>query len=78
MTDEPAPVLRVVRGEPTRDELAALVTVLAAVGRPAAEPPARRSPWGDPAVALRGMAAPGPGAWVRSAWVAGVRTNAGW
>jgi Acyl-CoA carboxylase epsilon subunit len=60
------PLLRVVRGEPTAEELAALVAVLAA--RAGAEPPPEplRSAWADPA---RQLFAPrvGPGAWRRSA-----------
>ncbi len=64
--DERAPLLRVVRGVPTADELAALVAVVAgrAAGQspPAAAPLARR--WGRPV--LRGMPAPGRGAWQAS------------
>jgi hypothetical protein len=60
------PFLRVVRGEPTPEELAALVAVLAA--RPAAaEPPPVRSAWSDPARRLGLTTRPGPGAWRRSA-----------
>jgi hypothetical protein len=61
------PVLRVVRGNPTPEELAALVTVLsvatAAGQRP---PPAERSRWADPAARLRRPLQPGPDAWSRS------------
>jgi acyl-CoA carboxylase epsilon subunit len=62
-----APFLRVVRGEPTAEELAALVAVLAA--RSAAPAPARRprSAWADPARRLGLTSRPGPGAWRRSA-----------
>ena len=60
------PLLRVVRGNPTAEELAALVAVLTA--RAAAGPPPRRprSAWADPA---RQLFAPrvGPDAWRRSA-----------
>lgn len=63
---EERPLLRVVRGEPTAEELAALVAVVAA--RAAAEPPPEppRSAWADPA---RRLFAPrvGPDAWRRSA-----------
>ncbi|BCJ37497.1 hypothetical protein Athai_50000 [Actinocatenispora thailandica] len=61
------PILRVVRGEPTAEELAALVTALAAVpaGAPAATP-APRSLWRDPAARL-GVARRGPLAWAASA-----------
>jgi len=61
------PYLRVVRGEPTAEELAAVVAVLAA--RSAAAPaPARppRSAWADPARRLGLTHRAGPGAWRRS------------
>lgn len=61
------PYLRVVRGEPTAEELAALVAVLAA--RSAAAPaPARRprSAWADPTRRLGVTHRAGPGAWRRS------------
>jgi hypothetical protein len=61
------PFLRVVRGEPTAEELAALVAVLAArAAVPAPAAPAR-SAWADPARRLGLTARPGPGAWRRSA-----------
>jgi hypothetical protein len=65
--DEPhtTPVLRVVRGAPDDDELAALVTVVAALssrGRGvAAAPP--RSLWRDRHRNIRPPIGPGPGAW---------------
>jgi hypothetical protein len=64
-TDEPTrPLLRVVRGEPTADEVAALVAVLAARAAAAPEPPARpRSLWRDRTALLRTQRMPGPGAW---------------
>jgi hypothetical protein len=63
------PFLRVVRGEPTAEELAALVAVLsarAAAGAAAARP-RPRSAWAEPAARLRAPLAPGPAAWRRSA-----------
>ena len=60
------PLLRVVRGDPTPEELAALVTVLSARPAPAA-PPVRRSVWGNPARRVRRPLRPGPGAWRASA-----------
>ena len=64
----------VVRGHPTDDELAAVVTVLAARAGTAAaaayEPtPARalRSRWSDKSRLMRTSLAPGPDAWRRSA-----------
>ena len=66
--DEPAPLLRVVRGDPTPEELAALVAVVAArasAARAVRDRP-RRSAWGDPASAVRGVHRPGPDGWRRS------------
>jgi len=63
------PVLRVVKGDPTPEELAALIAVIAArsaAGAPAKKP--LRSEWGHPARAVRGAHRPGPDAWRRSAW----------
>jgi hypothetical protein len=63
---EPAPLLRIVRGDATPEELAALVAVLTARGQGDAEPaPAPRSAWGRPQ--LRQPLTPGPGAWLLSA-----------
>jgi hypothetical protein len=61
------PLLRVVRGEPTAAELAALVAVLTARSgaRPEAAP---RSAWTDRALLVRRCPAPGPGAWRTSGW----------
>jgi hypothetical protein len=64
------PVLRVVRGDATPEEIAALIAVLmAAGGSPAPSPvaPARRSAWSDRSRLLRAPLRPGPGAWRRSA-----------
>ena len=65
MSDTPAvePALRVVRGAPTPEELAALVVLLAAragAGRPASRRPRR---WSDPARGLRSGVRPGQDAW---------------
>ena len=57
------PLLTVVRGEPTAEQLAALVAVVsarAAAGGGAGEP-APRPLWGRPQ--LRGALHPAPGAW---------------
>ena len=51
------PALRVVSGDPTPEELAALVTVLSALGGQEAQPPRRRSPWSDPRWRLVGASA---------------------
>ncbi|HEX6469902.1 MAG TPA: acyl-CoA carboxylase subunit epsilon [Streptosporangiaceae bacterium] len=72
------PTLRVVRGEATSEDVAALVAVLApraaagtgSAGRPGAAPPAgrgRRTGWADRTYGLRAPLAPGPGAWRASA-----------
>ncbi len=65
------PLLRVVRGNATPEEIAALVAVLLA--RPAddeAPGPDRSVPgfWSDRAGQLRRPLYPAPGAWRRSAW----------
>ena len=62
MTDGP-PLLRVLRGNPSPEELAALVAVLAARGgdeEPAAPPSSR---WADRSTLLRSPLPSGPGAW---------------
>jgi Acyl-CoA carboxylase epsilon subunit len=62
------PVLRVIRGEATPEEIAAVVAVL--LSRPAADlgPPSRPTPsaWADRSGLLRRPLLPGPGAWRRS------------
>ena len=66
-TPEP-PLLRVVRGEPTAEELAALVAVVssrAASGM--GVPDVRRSAWYDPRRLTRPPIHPGPGGWRASA-----------
>jgi hypothetical protein len=58
------PVLRVVKGDATPEEVAALVAVIAAMGSgPAQEKPKRRSTWADPAHRMRTTLPRGPGAW---------------
>ena len=61
------PVLRIVRGEPTPEELAVLTAVLSASGAGAgdADPPtaAIRGRWNDPAHLHRGSWPVGPGGW---------------
>jgi Acyl-CoA carboxylase epsilon subunit len=68
VTDPDRPVLRVVRGDATPEEIAAVVAVL--LSRPALDsPPPRRAPsaWADRSRQLRGPLFPGPDAWRRSA-----------
>ena len=62
-------VLRVVKGDPTPEELAAVVAVVAArATAPASSDPARStsSAWADPAARHRAAHRPGPDAWRRS------------
>jgi hypothetical protein len=71
---EPTPekrraLFRVVRGEPTDEEVAALAVVLAAAAGPRAAPvPTTTSRWSDPAARLRAPLRPGPGAWRAHFW----------
>lgn len=71
---EPArPMLRVVKGDPTDEELAALVAVVAARSAAAAQAAARtrtrpRSEWGHPARSHRTPHRVGPDQWRRSSW----------
>jgi hypothetical protein len=55
------PLLRVVRGNPTAEELAALIAVVATRGAAAPETPAPRSLWSHPV--LRSALPHGSGAW---------------
>ena len=66
MNDEQL-LLRVVRGKPTDEELAALVAVVTArsTARPEATP---GGVWTDRALLVRRFPAPGPGAWRTSGW----------
>jgi hypothetical protein len=71
MTDEISdrPVLRIVRGDPTPEELAAVTVVLTALARSgSAEQPTPSSGWADLSLRLRRTPVPGPGAWRNSAW----------
>lgn len=68
MSESAQPVLRVVRGEPTAEELAALVTVLTA--RAAADVDAGSAPrtqWNAPSRLVRATVLPSPGGWRASA-----------
>jgi hypothetical protein len=71
------PLLRVVKGDPSAEELAALVTVLARAAD-ADEADAPVSAYADPAFGLRAPLRVGRGAWVASGRVAGTRTKASW
>jgi Acyl-CoA carboxylase epsilon subunit len=69
VTDPERPVLRVVRGDATPEEIAAVVAVL--LSRSAADrgAPSRPAPsaWADRSRLLRRPLFPGPDAWRRSA-----------
>jgi hypothetical protein len=67
---EPADVPLRVTGDPSPEELAALVAVLAAWPTPGdgGNRRGRRSEWGAPAHRVRGIHRHGPGAWRASAW----------
>jgi hypothetical protein len=76
------PYLRLVRGDASPEEVAAIVAVLAAraagavAGGTTLRPPA--SAWADPGLAMRQGTHPAPGAWERSGHTPGVRTRADW
>lgn len=58
--------MRIVRGEPTPEELAALTAIVSAAGagsEPAADEVPRRGRWNDPAYAHRQLWPVGPGGW---------------
>lgn len=80
--DPPRPLLQVVRGEPTPEELAALVAVVAARSAAAASAgtPERPRPagWASKRPALRRAVHVGPGEWAASGFEAGTRTRADW
>jgi hypothetical protein len=61
------PILRVVRGNPTPEELAALLAVVAARPAPPTATPRTRTLWNDRAALLRRPLHPGPTAWRASA-----------
>ena len=68
MTDQASesarPVLRVVKGDATPEEVAALAAVIAAMGSGSAvEKPTPRSTWADPTYRMRTTLPHGPGAW---------------
>jgi hypothetical protein len=65
---EQRPLLRVVRGDATPEELAALVAVVAALGDGAGEPARRRTPeWSAHHRKMRRSLPHGPGGWRSSA-----------
>ncbi|MDQ2797726.1 MAG: acyl-CoA carboxylase subunit epsilon [Actinomycetota bacterium] len=67
MSDDeaPAPRLRVVKGEPTAEELAVLTALVTAASGDdeSGGLRARRGSWSDPSMLLRRQLLPGPNAW---------------
>jgi Acyl-CoA carboxylase epsilon subunit len=60
------PVLRIVRGNPTPEDLAALTAIVSASGGDddgGAPPTPVRGRWNDPAHRVRPPLSPGPGGW---------------
>jgi acyl-CoA carboxylase epsilon subunit len=69
--EQPAPLLRIVKGDPTPEEVAALVAVVSALAAGAAEAGAKRAPkpeWSASHRKLRTTHRHGTGAWRASAW----------
>ena len=65
------PLLRVVRGEPTAEELAAVTAVLlarAAEASASSSRPGSRPRWSRGSGVRHQLPAPGPGAWRASGW----------
>jgi hypothetical protein len=63
--DDARPVLRVISGSPTPEELAVVTALVGAAGEGASTPAAgaRRGGWSDPAALHRRPLIPGPNAW---------------
>ena len=67
--EQSRPALRIVRGEPDAEEIAALTALLTArSGDDAGRTVALRGAWGDPARTFTRMPIPGPNAWRSSGW----------
>ena len=65
---EQRPILRVVKGDPTPEELAALVAVVAVIGSGGTDPAPRRTPeWSAHHRKVRTSFPHGPGGWRSSA-----------
>jgi hypothetical protein len=57
------PLLQIVKGDPTPEEVAALVAVIASLSAPAAPASRPVSTWADPRRGVRTTHRHGPGAW---------------
>ncbi|HEX3337050.1 MAG TPA: acyl-CoA carboxylase epsilon subunit [Jatrophihabitans sp.] len=64
------PPLRIVRGDPSPEELAVVAALVAARagGEESPGPRVRHGSWNDPARQLRQTPNPGPNAWRAAAW----------
>lgn len=62
------PLVTVLRGRPTSEEVAALVAALSLVHRRTTEPAPPLSRWGDRADAVRATSSARPGAWRATGW----------
>lgn len=70
-TGAPGPVLRIVSGSPSVEELAAVTAVLSAAGAStgaANQPSAEVGGWSDLSLRLRRPLPIGPGSWRNSVW----------
>jgi hypothetical protein len=67
MSDEPRPTLRIIRGNATAEEIAALLAVVTARSVAVAEAKRPTAAWSDRAALLRRPPWPGRGAWRASA-----------
>lgn len=67
MTDQPT--LRVISGNPSPEELAAILAIVARAGSVKEVPePTKLTTWGDPRQHMRGYLPVGTNAWRQSAW----------
>ena len=62
------PLVTVLRGRPTPEEVVALVAALSVVHRRTTEPPPPLSRWGDRYDAVRAVISARPGAWRSASW----------
>lgn len=71
------PLLKLVRGDATPEEIAAIVAVLAAHAAASTAPAPRpaRSVWADRGYAMRVAGAPGPGGWHRAGRITSMRSQ---
>jgi hypothetical protein len=72
------PLLRIVKGDPAPEEIAALVAVLSARAATADEATRSVSTYADPSAGMRTAVRVGAGAWVASGRTPGTRTKASW